>query len=114
MVAKKFQIHGVKITEKYICESQNWIFLLMGPSKNFSSGFYHHHTRQKEITHFLQAECFENLFFLSREGEIYFSSAERGRSIFLQQREGDLFFFSREGKIYFSLAERGRTTDLKI
>ena len=35
IVAKKFQIHGVKITGKYICESKNWIcsFLLMPSSK---------------------------------------------------------------------------------
>ena len=26
MVVKKFQIHGVKITVKYIFESKNWMF----------------------------------------------------------------------------------------
>ena len=37
-VAKKFKIHGVKITTKCICESKNLIcsFLLMSPSKNLS------------------------------------------------------------------------------
>ena len=29
---KKFQIHGVKITRKYICESKNLIWLLMHPN----------------------------------------------------------------------------------
>ena len=33
MVAQEFQIHGAKITEKYICESKNWIYLFMPPSK---------------------------------------------------------------------------------
>ena len=35
---RKFQIHGVEITGKCICESKNWIcsFLLMSPSKNLS------------------------------------------------------------------------------
>ena len=33
MVAKKFQIDGVKITGKYICESKHWICLLMPPRK---------------------------------------------------------------------------------
>ena len=38
MVAEKFQIHGVKITGKCICESKNWIclFLLMSLSKSLS------------------------------------------------------------------------------
>ena len=35
MVAEKFQIHGVKIKGKYICESKHLIclFSLMSPSK---------------------------------------------------------------------------------
>ena len=33
MVAKKFQIHGVKITGKYICESKKKTFLLLPPSR---------------------------------------------------------------------------------
>ena len=37
-VAKKFQMYGVKITERCICESKNWIcsFLLIPPSKTLS------------------------------------------------------------------------------
>ena len=37
MFAEKFQIYGIKVTGKYICESKNWIcsFLLMYPSKTF-------------------------------------------------------------------------------
>ena len=34
-------------------------------------GFYHHYSRQREITHFPQTKFFENLFFPSREGEDY-------------------------------------------
>ena len=35
---KYFQIYGIEITKKYICESQNliWTFLLISQSKNFS------------------------------------------------------------------------------
>ena len=35
MVAEKFQFDDVKITDKYICESKNWIclFLFSPPSK---------------------------------------------------------------------------------
>ena len=35
LVGEKFQIYGVKIIEKGICQSKNWIclFLLMPPSK---------------------------------------------------------------------------------
>ena len=53
---KMFQIHGVKITGKYICESKNWIcsFSLMPPSKTLP-----------------QRKFFENLFFPSREREDY-------------------------------------------
>ena len=34
-IAEKFQIYGAKITDKYICNSKNWIFscLLMLPNK---------------------------------------------------------------------------------
>ena len=39
MVAKKFQIHGVKITGKYTCESKNWICLPMVPSKTLLQVF---------------------------------------------------------------------------
>ena len=52
MVVEKFQIYGVKITGKYICESKNWIcsFLLMAPSKNLPT-FLSLIPRQKEYTH---------------------------------------------------------------
>ena len=38
MVVEIFQIHGVKITGKYICKSKSWIcsFLLLSLSKNIS------------------------------------------------------------------------------
>ena len=41
MVADKFQIYGVKITGKYICESKSWIcsFLLMPLSKTLPQFF---------------------------------------------------------------------------
>ena len=69
---KMFQIHGVKITRKYICKSNNWICsnLLMPSSK----------TPPRFLSSLLQAEgnypfppnkFFENLFFPSTEGEDY-------------------------------------------
>ena len=33
MVAEKFQFDDVKITDKYICESKNCLFLFSPPSK---------------------------------------------------------------------------------
>ena len=70
MVAKNFQIHGVKITGKCICESKNWLFT-HALKQNSPPGFYHHNSRQKEIAHFLQTKIFENLFFPGREEEGY-------------------------------------------
>ena len=71
-LTKIFQIHGVKITGKYI-ESKHWIcsFLLMSSSKTITPAFYHHYSRQKEIIHFPQTNFFEYLFFPSREGGSY-------------------------------------------
>ena len=52
-----------------------WVKLnLFTPKQNSPPGFYHHQSRQKEIIHFLQTKCFENLF----------SPAERGRTIELK------------------------------
>ena len=68
MVAEKFQIHGVKITGKCICESKNWIcsFLLMPHKQKWPPGSYHYHSRQEEVNHFPQKTVF--VFFLSRKG----------------------------------------------
>ena len=68
MVSIKFQIHGVKITGKYICESKKMNLATHAPQL---SRFYYHQSRQEEITHFPKKKCFENLFFPSREGEDY-------------------------------------------
>ena len=57
MVAEKFQIHGVKITGKYIYKSNKWI-----PKQRSPPGSYHYHSRQEEIIHFSQKTFFENLF----------------------------------------------------
>ena len=72
MFAGKFQIHGIKITGKYIFESKNWIihFYSFSQAKLFPR-FYYRHSRQKEITHFPRTTFFENLFFPSRKGEDY-------------------------------------------
>ena len=71
MAAEKFQILGVKITGKYICELKSWIclVLLMSPSKTLPQILIiTYHSRQGEITHFPQ--CFF---------KIYFSPSERGK-----------------------------------
>ena len=69
MVAIKFQIHGVKITGKYICES-NWICLLMPPSKTLPQVFIITNPGKRKLP-ISPKQCFENLFFPSREGEDY-------------------------------------------
>ena len=41
---EKFQIHAVKITRKYICQSKDWMFI-HAPKQISPSGFYHHQSR---------------------------------------------------------------------
>ena len=41
------------------------------PQQNSPLGFYHHRSKQKEITHFPKTKFLENIFFPSREGEDY-------------------------------------------
>ena len=67
MVAIKFQIHGVKINGKYICES-NWICLLMPPSKTLPQVFIITTPGKRKLPT-SPKQRFENLFFPSREGE---------------------------------------------
>ena len=74
MEAEKFQILGVKITGKCMCESKCWIcpFLLMSLSKNLPqvliiASFL---PGQEEVNHFPQTTFF--VFFLSRkEGRLW-------------------------------------------
>ena len=51
--------------------SQNTESIYSLPQAQLSSRFLSSPLRQKEITHFPQTKCFENLFFLSREEEDY-------------------------------------------
>ena len=73
---KNFQIYGVKITGKYICESI-WLTLVKlnlfthAPKQSSPSGFHHHHSREKEITISPKQSVLK----------IYFSPAERGRTM---------------------------------
>ena len=66
MAVEKFQIYSVKITDKYISETKNWIylFLLMPTSKNLPQVFI--------ITPQAEGNC----PFLQRFLKIYFFSAE--------------------------------------
>ena len=64
MVVGKFQILGLKIAGKYICESKNWWV------KTLPQVPYYHNSRQKEITHF-QRTVFENLFNPAERGRIW-------------------------------------------
>ena len=68
MVAEKFQIHGVKITGKCICESKSWIcsFLLMSLSKNLSQVLIITTAGRRKLT-ISPKQCFLK-FFLSRKG----------------------------------------------
>ena len=70
MVGEMFQIYGVQIIGKYICESKNqriYLFLPISLSKTFSQILIIM-SRQKEITHY-PWQCFL---------EIYFPQAEKG------------------------------------
>ena len=58
MVAEKFQIHGVKITGKYIYKSNKWI----PKQHSLARALSHYHSRQEEIIHFSQKTFFGNLF----------------------------------------------------
>ena len=75
MVAEKFQIHGVKVTVKCICESKNWIcsFLLMSETKNLPQVLIitTPGRRKLPISH-------KQLF-------LYFSPTERGRIMELKK-----------------------------
>ena len=68
MIAQKFQIHGVKITGKYICESKNWIWLLP-PSKTLPQVFI----IITPVTSKLPISSLQSVL------KIYFSLAEKGR-----------------------------------
>ena len=74
MVAEKFQILGVKITRKYICELKSWIclLLLMPP---------------KKITQVSGNYPFPSMFFL--------------KSIFPQQKRGRIIKLKKWPKLNF-------------
>ena len=85
MVAEKFQIYGVKITCKYICESKNWIssFLVIPPSKTLPQFFI--------ITHPHPFHAEGNYPFLPNSvfwrSKIYFSPAERGEERIIELKK---------------------------
>ena len=70
MVVEKFQIYGVKITEKCLCESKkmNLFIFTHAPKQNFPQVFII--SRQKEIIHIPQKAFFENLLFPKQKGGI--------------------------------------------
>ena len=70
MFAEKFRSYGIKITGKYICESQNWIwsFLPILPSKTLTQVFIIIH-RKKEIIHSSRTAFPEDVFFPAERGE---------------------------------------------
>ena len=67
IVAENFQIHGVKITGKYICESKSWTcsFLLMPLSKNLPPVIIITTAGRRKLT------------ISSKQRFLYFSSAEK-------------------------------------
>ena len=73
LVAEKFHIHGVKITEKYtVSQKIEFVYFCSCPQVTAPPpGSYHYHSRQEEITHFSQTMLFENLFFPAESGKDY-------------------------------------------
>ena len=69
MVAKKFQIHIVKITGNKLVSQIEYVFSC--PQAKLFPRFLSLPLQEKEITHFSKTKRFENLFFSSREGEDY-------------------------------------------
>ena len=70
MVVEKFQIYSVKITDKYIFESKNWICsFLLTPQAKLSLRFLILPHRQKKITHCSWRAFSEDLFFPAERGE---------------------------------------------
>ena len=69
MITEKFQIHSVKITGKYICESKNWIcsFLLMPPRKTLPRIFIIIPQADRNCP-FLPNSVVWRYFFLRRKG----------------------------------------------
>ena len=68
MIAEKFQIHGLTITRKCICESQSWIcsFLFMSLSKNLSQVLVIATAGRGKLT--ISPKQYFFKFFLSRNG----------------------------------------------
>ena len=72
----KFSSNFNASVQRCLCplfQNQNPHFLLLHLFRRMSqpSGFYHHFSKQKEITHLPQTKFFENIFFPSRDGEDY-------------------------------------------
>ena len=62
LVAEKFHIHGVKITEKYtVSQKIEFVYFCSCPQV----------TAPPQITHFSQTMLFENLFFPAESGKDY-------------------------------------------
>ena len=72
MVVENFQIYGVKITGKYICESKKIgsIYFYSCPQAKLYPRLLSPR-RQKEITHFPRATYFESIFSPAERGEDY-------------------------------------------
>ena len=66
---KIFKLMMLKLLENTFASQKNKsVDFYSCPEQISPPGFYHHHSRQKEIIHFLRTIFFENLFFPSRKG----------------------------------------------
>ena len=71
MVAKKFQIHAVKITRKYICQSKDWICLFMPPSKSVPQVFIITNPGRRKLSIYPIQSVLKMHFLSSRERADY-------------------------------------------
>ena len=66
---KSFKIYGVKITGKYICESKNWIWLLMHPKQSSPLGFITTIPGRRKLFIFSKQSVLKIYFFPANSGK---------------------------------------------
>ena len=79
IIEENFQSFVLQITGKCICDSKNWIYLilLIPPSDTLSPRFLLSPTRQYKIIYFPQAAVFENIFSLEQKKRGNCETAEK-------------------------------------
>ena len=84
MVVEKFQIYGVKITGKYICESKKFDLCIFThvPKQNSTQGYYHPADRRK-----LPISHEQHIL------KVFFPQQKEGRIMELEKNEQNFFGF---------------------